>query len=636
MLGVLGDTKNLTFDNQGKLRLSKKSFALYTNSDDSDLAYPLSIVYYDNGYIVLTSDELFEFDLSNKTLTEIASSPTTDLNSDMVVFNNYVYITVDNNLSKWNGSWTDTLESLTTSVPHPLAVFESRVQLAIGNDNTVLLVNTSDTLVTTLTLPTEYQVTTMRYRNGYMYIGTKNKNGGEAKLFIWNGATTGFQYECPTGASWVFSLTPYGNTVAGITNDGKLFLVNGTALQTLSAFPIFYDSDATWIDSNGLAYNGKVFNRGMATIGDTIYINVDATLASGYSPEMKSGLWVFDPAVGLYHRAFHSTERLVQDASLSVTNSVITTSAAHGLKDGDCVCFSLTSGLSGVDTRVKYYVKVMSTTTIKLALSLKSLLNEHYVTISGTAGSSDRLVYIPNNDIGMVYDSTSGAIAPLSPLESALPNIETPVIWGALTENAAGTARYVLNALCPSFHVGSFTTQRIYTANIDQVWQKLYLFLDGVLSANEKCVLKYKTGNALSYPTRVMKGTWATTTTIHSDPTTYDEDMWHDIEVSNELTITDGYGRGYTCHVTNIDTSSNTFVLTVDEAIGTVGGTTYFYADNFVKISTVDNTRRTPDYIKDVLKNAKSPWVQLKVELRGFETEIAYIDLTSGAHSLSV
>ena len=65
-----------------------------------------------------------------------------------------------------------------------------------------------------MTLPAQYIVTTLAYRNGYLYVGTKNIYGDEAKVFIWDGATANADYEVPIGGSWVFSLKINNDTVS--------------------------------------------------------------------------------------------------------------------------------------------------------------------------------------------------------------------------------------------------------------------------------------------------------------------------------------------------------------------------------------------------------------------------------------
>lgn len=630
IFGVLSETECMSFDSIGKMRTARKAFSLFTSDDEENLSDILSINYYDNDYILITDDEAFRisFDAATINITEIPSTPLLNDNSDGVVFNSRHYASTNNNLMYYDGSsWTSSLKSLTSDVPHPLAVFDSENGLAVGNGNQVILMNTSHTTTVTLTIPSQYEVTTMRYRNGYLYIGTKNINGGEAKVFIWSAASTGADYEVPVGSNWVFALTEYGNTVAGVTNQGEIILVNGTQAQQLAAFPVYFDTNAIW-DASSSSRFGKIGNRGIATVGDTIYFNVDGELDNGFSPLMKSGIWVFDPQVGLYHKANHSLDTQIEDTNFTVTDSVITTSANHGLKTGDAVQFTRILGLEGVDTNVKYYAKVEGANSLRLALSRKALRNQKYVTISGTPGALDNLVYVTNNDQNASYNTRSGAIGLISSIEAPLQIWESPIIWGARIDDKDGNTKDAVLTFTDSFNISRFTLQRIYSNGAKQTWESLYTFIDGLVNEGEEVTLKAITEeNEYS----VFQGVWGDTNKIHSNASTFDEDEWGDIEVGVELTLVDGYGRGYSTHVTAIDETTNTFVLTVDENIGTPNQPVYFYYTTAKKLPTATVERRN-DWLKTKI-NTKSTWLKIRGEIRGFETGVTHFELVEKAHT---
>jgi len=627
IFGTLHSAKNVTFDDFGKLTLSKKSFNIVNSAvDDSGFGYLLSIPYYDDSYIAVTDDEIFQVNLTTTGVSSIAFSPQVVMNSDALVFNSLLHVTTDTQLSTWNGSsWTNTRlpVALTSGVPHVMEVFESQAtyQLAIANGNKVQTYDTSyNANSTVLTLPSYQQVTTMRYRNGYLYIGTKNINGGEARIYMWNGNGTAAQYEVPVGCSWVFAMTPYKNTVAVVTSQGILGVVSGSELVQLSAFPVYYHPNLRWQGSTGLLLNGRVFNRGITTIGDRIYLNVDGRLSEGYLPEMRPGLWVFDPRVGLYHRSNSSATRYVNDSGITASDSVITTTSAHGLKTGDAVMFSVVSGLSGIDNDVIYYAKVESTTTLKIAKSHKALNNVNYVTITGTV-TSDALLYVPNTDNGDGYTGvTSGAVTP-TVYNEAIGNLwVSEVVWGSRVDDVDGTAVYGLNLFVPSYTTGFFELQRIYTNNIKQSWNKFISFVDKFVLDNEQFISKYRAGK--KEETKVMEGVWLNTTTINS--VSLDQDPWEDIEEAAEIVIIDGYGRGYSAHVTEINQSTNTYSVTIDESLGTANKSVFFYVTNYKKeMSHVANDEENVNSSAD----SESSWLQPKIELRGFEIAVAINDL---------
>ena len=126
--------------------------------------------------------------------------------------------------------------------------------------------------------------------------------------------------------------------------------------------------------------------QGMVGVGDKIYLNVNGTVDTGFIPEMKHGLWVFDPEVGLYHRSFHSVDRSVVETPSALSSSTLTL-ATHNLKSGDVLVFRNTGSMTGVQLATKYYVSVQSATTVKLAISRKALQAGNTVTIGGTVGA---------------------------------------------------------------------------------------------------------------------------------------------------------------------------------------------------------------------------------------------------------
>lgn len=636
ILGILHDTQNVTLDERGKLKLSRKAFHRFNSTDDANLTYVLALAYYSGQYLALTSDHMFLYDLGGSTTTEITSGSRV-LNSDMQVIYSRAYFTENATFGYYDGSVTASIGSLTGNVPHPMAVFDSftTYKLAIGNGNLVHLYDSSHNLATNvLTLPAQYQVTTIAYRNGYLYVGTKHTNGGEAKVFIWDGNSTNALYEVPTGATKVYSIIPYKDSVAYLTSHGQLLTLSGNTPIELAAFPVYYHPDAIWDDESGTAYIGKVMHRGMVAVGDTIYINVNGTVDSAFIPEMKHGLWMYDPRVGLYHRAFHSLDKFVVETPSNLASSTLTLST-HNLKTGDILVFRDVGSLTGVQITTPYYVYAASTTTVKLAISRKALQAGNYVTLGGSIGIAS-VHYVPNTDWAGGYAAYQGAVTAINPAEPVRKGWESSILWGSSVTDFSGTALYCLNGFVDAWNIGRFTTQRIYSNNISETFKKLYIYLDGINLDSEQVIVKYKSSGALGYPTQVYKGTWASATTITSLPATQTEDEWSDLVVGDEITVVDGFGRGYTAHITVIAVAGTDYTITIDESIGSSSKVMYFYADKFKKVSpVVTNTRALKEVIESEL-NVKSAWVQIKVELRGFEPGVTCLELTHTGDKLAV
>jgi hypothetical protein len=632
----------MAFDTAGQARLAYRPTALYTSVSDANFKYIMNMVWFAGAYQIITSDAsapIFSGSLDGSAWTNRSDYvPGCSTVTDATIFKDatttQLIVTTDTNFAKWNGGGTINyaLGTLTTGVPHPCCIFDSNptYKLAIGNGNLVHTYDTAYNLnATILTLPSQFQVTTMRYRNGYLYIGTKHLYGGEARLFIWNGSGTNAQYECPVGAEWIYSLTEYGSSVAAVTSEGQLIQISGSSFTVLANFPVYNNPHARWNIGNS-SLIGKVLNRGMKAVGQSIYINIDGQVDSGFMTEMKSGLWVYEPSTGLTHRATSSTNEMVRDTTFTVSGETLTTSATHNLKTGDGVTFYFLTGITGAVRDTIYYVTVTGTNTIKLSQSKTALANSRYLQLGGTA-TADTLIYFPNTDNGSSNLTTSsGAITLTTASDTPLKLLSSEVLWGNRTRNESGTAVYTLNSFVENNNVGSFTTQRIYTDTIEQDWKEIYTFLDGVVTSGDSLVVKVQTKSQPN--TILLNGAWASATVLNS-VNSYDYTVWEDIEIGDELIFVDGKGQGKTAHVTDISLSASTVSLTLDESIGTASTTVYFYRTNFKKVGSYTTDTKGNEFFRSSLTDiAASPWIKIKCEIRGNGIAVNMLELSNVVH----
>lgn len=628
--GFLKETENVSLLVDGKLKLSRKSFNRYNSDDNVNLSHVLGIVYYSGRYLALTRESAFLFDLGGSTVTEVTLSTDIDINSDIITAYNRAYITTNDNLDYYDGSLNASNYALTAGVPHPMTVFDSLTtyKLVVGNGNTVVPLSSSHVAGTILTLPPEYQVTSLAYRNSFLYVATKHINGGEARIFVWDGNGTNANYDIPVGASQIYSIKPYKSTVAFVTNKGFVGAASGTSYIELATFPIYEHKHAIWDNTAYLYAPSKILNRGMVTVNDSIYFHIDGTVDSGNIPEMKHGVWVFEPNKGLYHTSYSSVDRSVVEAPTDLSDNTLTTSA-HNLKDGDLLVVRSAGSLVGVATDTTYFVKVISDNQIKLATSRLGLKNGKYVTISGAVTGSN-ISYVPNTDYGQYTNSFAGAIAAINPEEPFFKGWESPIIWGNRFEDKDGNEFYALCSFTMAWNIGRMTTQRIYSSKIEDVWQKLYTYFTGLTLDNEQIVVKYKTNTSRNCENAVISGYWLSPTQFVVNSTTSPEAQ--NIEEGEEVTILDGYGRGYTAHIVELENLGNNLTVTIDESIGAANKPLLFSVDSFVKVSTIDNQNVHNTGIFRVNLDTTGSYIQLKLEIRGFETEIDMFELLNIVH----
>lgn len=640
IFGVLNSSRNISFDNEGVATLLGRSCALATSADGgdlSDLGIVQAIVYYDDKYQVVTTDELFELDPSDfgVTINSESGNPSTDSGTDAVVWQRRLYVTSTNNLSYWNATtWTGSLLSTTSGVPHPLCVFENKNKLAVGNGNTVKLLNSDHSVNTTLTLPEEFYVTTMRWRYNNLYIGTKHRDGGEAKMFVWNGSGSEAQSGWGVNSNWIFSMAEYDSSVAIITNSGELLRFNGGGFKPLAALPVYYSNLIWQSGTSGNATSGKVLNRGMIADGDVLYLVIDGEVVGsgniyphGFIRNQLSGLWCFDPRVGLYPKSTTATDRFVSYGVSSVSSNTLTLSTTTKAQTGDPCFVKNPASLSGISIGATYFIIKVSDSEIKLAINRADAIDGVAMTISGSVASVE--LYIPSgNSFGDLTDVSQGAVTTTSSQATFPGMFPGNVIWSG---NGASNS-IAMTSLAAN--VGEMTTQRMSALGTIDTWQKVIVRYRN-LTSQDKIVVKYKVLDRDGLPT-----SW------------YDDANWYDassfvytkqntsisqVEVGDEVVLVSGDGAGRTAEISEIGTNSGNVTVSLKEEVPgiTAGDTSTFYIDGWKVAGVIDSDTNTNDYgYAEVNLGVKSPRILVKLELQGHEVKVDDFDVINAQHKL--
>lgn len=628
--GVLHETHNCDLSKAGTIRLNRKSVAHEKEATNFEQVFAidqLSGVTY-----VVTDSEVFSGNLDGSQLTQVTSSPGLDNTTDAIVWRDKLHVIDGTTVDTYNGSsWTsDVITGLNSASAHPMAIFESLTthQLAIGDVNVVRVYDSSYSAGTALTLLFETFVTSLAYRNGYLYVATKNEYGNEAYVFMWNGDSGNADYAIPVGGSWIYCIVPYGNSVAGITNEGELFTISGSQKVTLGFLPLFVEEGARWY--SGASTNvGQVSMNGMTVVGDSIYIVVEGRISnSGYVDGMKDGVWCYDPSVGLYHYATPTTDEVTTDTSLTRSGNELTTSANHNLKTGDAVQFISIGNLTGVSADKIYYAVVVDANTISLAASRYDADNGNVYTLGGTPNSSDKLTYVPNTDYGTVLDGNMGAIRNTGHRTTVKPLYAADIVYGAEPNNTSKTQQSTFQSFVDAWNVGWFSTQKVFTNALEHTWKEVTVFLKGSLCSNEVVIVKYLSEDRASLPTQNVACTWSDGDTFTTTDLQINDGV---VEVGDEIMIVNGRGQGRLAHITAIAESAGTVTVSIDETLGSASDTCDVVVTGYKKAGTVTgNNRPQKGYVTFKLPSVKSPWVQIKVEMRGFQIEVPLIELSNG------
>jgi hypothetical protein len=651
--GSLAYTKNINLDEEGYIKLSPRSVTLFddtgnvSNLSDDDFNFPVAFGRYQEGSMrIATTNEPFNLTVTNsaKTIEEDAgsSNPNLTFNSHGVWWQNSFYESTDTTVAyNTGGTWTaGAITGLNPAYRHVMAVFRNRKTLCVANGNVLKQYTTAHAASTDLTLPSDYEIIGLAYNNYRMGIITRlgtDSAGQNAECFFfsWDGATTEANQGVSLGAYSSVAIIPYKASFVVITSSGEWLYWNGGGFEKMAQFP-FYLSEARWGDLlNYLSYGDN-----LVIDGDVIYANVGFDLTGigrkdeEYLVNNPSGVWCYDPQVGLYHRYSPSLSKAyfhnITEANVNTTTNVFTTSATIPDTGNPVI---LTSGtVGGLTLGVVYYVIKTASTTFQLAETKDLALAG--VAIDITSASANQYFWMYDIvDYGAAYSSKSGAIA----LWGTSTRAYRDVIFGGRYLDSALTSQISLCSTVPSLESrGYFVTPKIYSAEVTDVQQKIFC-KHRPLDTNDKIIFKIKTKERFGLP--------ITTATSGSFNWTSDNEGYTTFDLSEAQTAFDagddleiefiaGMGAGQMVKVTSMSESGGTYALILEESVvgASAGLKSHFVIDTWTLLGEVNYTNQLLDGVLEIPVAKIGKWSQFKVELRGYETTIEELQIISNAH----
>ena len=641
LFGNLVETRDMDFNNRGYIELAGKPYVLLTETVSANFETPLAVAMDDSDVYVVTSESVYSIDPRTADFagTELTTgtAPGGGFQADGVFYNGELHASDTSGVHSLSsgGSWASDISGLSTSYPHPLCVSEHQNYLAVGNGNSVIVYNTSYVSQATLTIPSEYVVTWIRWRANFLWIGTRNLYGGDAKVYTWNGSGSASQGAYNIPGEWVFSGCVYPGTIVVIASTGQWLRFAGDDFVPLRndageemAFPCHW-AKLPWGSSSSTSnLLGKVASRGMEARGRLIYVNVDSEILGDnggfpdYLPNFPSGLWVFDPAVGLYHKA--GCDHLVRQEQTvsSISSDTITVSGAAVFETGDPIHLINTTNITGADPLMYYAIKV-SSTQLKIAISAKDAEDGTAVTISGT-GSGASVCFNTYESNGAVKLGRAGGLAVIKSLSWNRFN-GNEVVYGADVELPAGGTVGAVMSLGRGRSEGFFVTPKIQAEQVTDKFKKLISKFGTLNISTWEIILKYRTEERFGLPGRLWFDngvmTWVTTSSLTVNPTNYDVSG---IQAGDEIQFLYEGGAGFTRHINTITVDSATqWTLTLDEAVPdvTANDTTRAVVQNWTKYKTISGSadaEAAAKGLKKALLAKDAKWCQIKVLIRGY------------------
>lgn len=668
LFGTLAQTCNINLDTPGILKLSKRARSIYDDTVDADLGNVYSIAYYDDNstvqrYYMTTSEKIFYLDPETMVTTEDTGStvPTIDTSSDVVSWQGRLYVSGDT-VSGLNyttgGAWTQAVASTDGGA---LCVFENKNSICLGSANTVLLYDTSHNLSQTLTLPSDHFVSSIAWANNYAYVATRARRNGNAFLFLWDGNSSAANFGYSVGTHRISSVKAYKDSVVLVTADGQLLKFNGGGFDALANFPAYY-TNQNW-DVGGIIGPslGNIVPRGIVVESDLIFILTNALYNESNDDDVgptrlnnfPSGIWCYDPAVGLYHFASISGSRRLQTnavttANVDATTNVITVAGVTVPATGTPVMYD--DAADGVGTgieadgseltyRKRYYTIYVSNTTFKLASSKANADAGTAMDITGTGNNSQFFIFLPNRDFGGSQNDAFGAIALLKKGtdDGMIRTNGARLIFGGKAATTTTSTIPTLGVLADGQeNRGYFVTPRLPASVINDTFQNVTVRFNHLMTPEDKILIKYRTidrDDDLKY-----LDTNLTATGIWTDANTFTSTNARlaDALAGDEVEIVRGSGAGYLAHISSISVNAGTYTVNLDEDVQnvTAADTMLYFVDNWQKIGTITTddcdvftdsnaVRRTGiGGVKTFPIDSSARWIQLKVELRGEDVAI--------------
>ena len=652
LFGDIWVTKNVNFDEEGYLKLAPRTVALQSNKSDVTMGLPLAfgrINYL--SFKLVTDANPFDLTIADTgviiTQDIDTNAPATTINSHGKWYKTIWHITDTDDLWRTDdSSYTEitdgTPANLTASVTHFIENFRSKSAICVSNGNTVNLYTESSgtyTLVSTLTLPSDFEVVGLSYSNYQLGIITVISDGGhneDAYFFVWDGNGSGTveaSQGVPTGSEKALGIVAYRGSWVILTKAGQLLFWTGGGFQELTSLPFYYRD--ILFGSNSTR---DLFGDMMRVEGDVIYINFNGLMRTYgdkyqlYLPNSLGGILCYDPKVGLYHRYSHSISPIsfltVTSGNVNTGTDVLTKTAGTIPTTGSPIKYTSdkTNQIGGLRCGKVYYCIKLSATTFSLATTRDNALASTAINITSTGASNNYFMALEVYDFGTTFGGNAGGMA----LTGTTNGVSDHLVFGATLSDFNSTTQY--KTLCFTAtgfeNRGYVITPKIKSASLEDTIQSIVSKIRP-LKDSDSIIIKSKTkelvGLPISTPQTSLSGynqcLWTSDTSFYTDCDISDAyNAFNDGEVL-ECEIISGAGAGQMVKITDLTNSGTRYVVTLEESV--IGASSGRYCDvvidNWKYYGTITSSDKQ---FKDIAIGENSTWGKFKIELRGTDVAI--------------
>lgn len=649
-------SKNINLDLEGKLVLSPRTVSIVNSEDTGAFDLPIAYGVRSDGQLVfVTAVNPFIADL--RSTNDVSVTQDTDSDDDAppslgkdshgVWWQNRWYvvdvgagdIVMYKTIS--NGNWTDTAIAVTDGKFHPLAVFQNRQTLAIGNGNQVLQYDTAHSASTTLTIPADFEVTKLAYNNNRMGVATKldsdsSGQNGEAYFFVWDGASTAASAGFGVGANYIYDVIPYKSSFVVLTSAGEALYFNGAGFSLLFKLPVYY-TRRIWTDGSGTTTSDNPMMLGdiMKADGDLIHLNLNgATEKFGRKGEQylhtsPGGVWTFDPRVGLYHTISPSISKhsyvVVANTGVNTSTDVITRNSGTVPSTGSPMKYvdDPTDPIGGLTIGKVYYCIKVTATTFKLA-ETKALADAGTaIDLTSQATGTSAFLALEVKDYGQSFFYLSGGLEINETTDLARDHF----VFGAkcLDSNSTTTYSNMLMSVVGFKNIGYFVTPKIFPrGSVEDTYPRVYIKHER-LNSGDSIEVKKKTVDYRDIPvTTPQHGqhcTWSDSDTFTTTADLSEAKTLYDAGIDLECEVIAGAGAGQMSQIASITESSGTYTVNLDDTIEGVSASDVcdVKIENWKSVDIQADTET--DYFSFPIEGHPS-WLSLKVIMTGVDVSI--------------
>jgi len=303
--------------NPGKIKLARPLKRTATSAQlggDRVLAFASQgTAAQDNELFALTEQTLYTATGTFESWSSETASPARA--EDAVIFQGQLVISNQDDLdaydltSTYTSDWWTARGNPALSSNNPTATVPRVLEVARIGAETLIALDGSEVhayvggigsgAVTSVTMDIDAAMTASCFKSGIRsgWVGTYTRKNNEAYVYQWECASTDYTQSFPVGARAVLAMEMLDDIPLIVTDRGEIRLFNNVGFRTVARFPFANGTQFADQSTNPNNENRPIHPKGIARLGDTIFIYTnwhDPSTGLPLGERTPNGLWAFD------------------------------------------------------------------------------------------------------------------------------------------------------------------------------------------------------------------------------------------------------------------------------------------------------------------------------------------------------